>query len=35
VVFDGADRFRAALRDHEGNEVLSQADFAVGKLEIQ
>lgn len=35
VVFDGSQRFRAALRDRAGNEVLSQSDFAVGKLEIR
>jgi hypothetical protein len=35
VVFDGSQRFRAALRDRAGNEVLSQADFAIGKLEIR
>lgn len=35
VVFDGSQRFRAALRDRAGNEVLSQSDFAIGKLEIR
>jgi len=35
VVFDGANAFRAALRDKAGNEVLSQDAFAIGKLEVQ
>jgi hypothetical protein len=35
VIFDGSRGFRAAVRDIEGNELLSQADFAVGKLELQ
>lgn len=35
VIFDGTRGFRAAVRDFEGNEVLSQEDFAVGKLELQ
>jgi hypothetical protein len=35
LIFDGSRAFRAAVRDFEGNELLSQADFAVGKLELQ
>src|SRR5262249_53553458 len=38
VVFDGAApgaRFRATLRDRLGQEVVSQADFAIGKLEVK
>ncbi|MFL5308972.1 MAG: hypothetical protein ACJ79H_00825 [Myxococcales bacterium] len=36
VVFDGGlPGARAAVRDSEGNEVLSQADFAIGRLEVQ
>ena len=35
VVFDGSSAFRAAVRNLAGDEVLSQADFAIGKLELQ
>jgi hypothetical protein len=36
VVFDGTlGGARAAVRDRVGNEVLSQADFAFGKLEVR
>ena len=37
VVFDGASpeaRFRAALRNKAGDDVVTQADFAIGKLEV-
>jgi hypothetical protein len=39
VVFDGATlsgdaRFRAAVRDRLGNEVVAASDFAIGKLEV-
>jgi hypothetical protein len=35
VIFDGSQNFRAAIRNLAGDELLSQADFAVGKLELQ
>ena len=35
VIFDGTRGFRAAVRDFEGNEMVSQESFAVGKLELQ
>jgi hypothetical protein len=36
TVFDGSlPGIRAAVRDNVGNELLSQADFALGRLELQ
>jgi hypothetical protein len=37
-VFDGANlgaKFRAAVRDRSGSDVFSNADFAIGKLEVR
>jgi hypothetical protein len=38
VVFDGANlgpRFRAAVRDRTGTEVVAPAEFGIGKLEVR
>jgi hypothetical protein len=38
VLFDGAaldSRFRAALRNRQGQDVVSSADFAIGRLEVK
>jgi hypothetical protein len=38
LVFDGANlgpRYRAAVRDRTGTEVVAPAEFGIGKLEVR